>query len=122
MDTRSYSVKTGYLIVIAAAIKLLVAPLLELGIDEVYYWTYALRPDWSQFDHPPMVGFLIRLTTLNLWWANEFTFRLGSVLTAAGSTWILFKLGKLIASERAGWFAALLYTASVYTGFIAGFF
>lgn len=29
----------------------------ELGNDEVYYWTYALYPDWSHFDHPPMVGF-----------------------------------------------------------------
>lgn len=122
MDQRSYSVKTVYLIVIAAAIKLLVAPLLELGIDEVYYWTYAVRPDWNQFDHPPMVGLLIRLTTLNLWWPSELSFRLGSVLVAACSTWILFKLGKLISGERTGWFAALLYTASVYTGFIAGFF
>jgi len=122
MDKRSYSVKTGYLIVIAAAIKLLIAPLLELGIDEVYYWTYAIRPDWNQFDHPPMVGLLIRLTTLNLWLPSELSFRLGSVLVAACSTWILFKLGKLISSERTGWFAALLYTASVYTGFIAGFF
>ncbi|MDD2793808.1 MAG: glycosyltransferase family 39 protein, partial [Sediminibacterium sp.] len=122
MNQRSYSVKTGYLIVIAAVIKLLVAPLLELGIDEVYYWTYALRPDWNQFDHPPMVGLLIRLTTFNLWLPGELSFRLGSVLVAACSTWILFKLGKLISGERTGWFAALLYTASVYTGFIAGFF
>lgn len=110
------------LIAIAAMVKLLLSPLLELGNDEVYYYTYALQLDWNHFDHPPMVGLLIRLTTLNLWLVNEFTLRLGSILVAACATWFIFKLGKLIANERVGWFAALIYTASVYTGFIAGFF
>ena len=122
MQARSYSVKTIYLIAIAAIVKLFVSPLLELGNDEVYYWTYALHTDWNHFDHPPRVGLLIRLTSLNLWWASEISLRLGSILAAACSTWFIFKLGKLISSERTGWFAASIYTASVYTGFIAGFF
>ncbi len=121
-QNRSYSKRTIYLLVIVAVIKIFIAPLLELGNDEVYYYTYALQLDWNHFDHPPMVGLLIRLTTLNLWIVNEFTLRLGSILVAACATWFIFKLGKLIANERVGWFSALIYTASVYTGFIAGFF
>ena len=47
-------------------IKSIPASMIELGNDEVYYWTYALFPDWSHFDHPPMVGITIQLFTLNL--------------------------------------------------------
>ena len=30
----------------------------ELGGDEAHYALYGLMPDWSYFDHPPMVGWL----------------------------------------------------------------
>lgn len=120
--TNTYTRKTVLLIIIAASIKLAVSPFLELGNDEVYYWTYAIRPDWNYFDHPPMVGLLIRFTTFNLNWVSELSIRLGSVLCAAISTWFIFKTGKLISNERVGWYSALLYTASIYTTFIAGFF
>ncbi len=117
-----YSRKVLWLILISAVVKIIVSPLLELGNDEVYYWTYALQPDWNHFDHPPMVGWLIRLTTLNLNWVSELSLRLGSVLCASISTWFIFKTGKLLANEKAGWYAALIYHFSVYTGFIAGLF
>jgi 4-amino-4-deoxy-L-arabinose transferase-like glycosyltransferase len=119
---QSYRRKVFLLISITILIKCVAAILLELGNDEVYYWTYALQLDWNNFDHPPIIGLLIRLTTLNLWWASELSLRLGGILGAAISTWFIFKLGKLIDSERAGWFAALIYTACIYTGFIAGLF
>ena len=122
MQLSLYSRRTIYLIVFTAVIKILLAPFIELGNDEVYYWTYALQPDWNHFDHPPMVGLLIRLTTLNLFWVNELALRIGAILSSAIATWLIYKTGKLIAGERAGWFSALMYSVSVYTGFIAGFF
>jgi len=119
---RSYSKKVLWLILIVSLLKLISASLLELGNDEVYYWTYAIQPDWNHFDHPPMVGWLIRVTSFNLHWVSEVSLRLGSILCAAVSTWFIFKTGKLLANEKAGWYAALIYNCSVYTGFIAGFF
>jgi hypothetical protein len=121
-SSQSYTKRTIYLIGIVALLKIVIAPFLELGNDEVYYWTYALQPDWNHFDHPPMIGLLIRLTSLNLHWASELSLRLGSILSAALATWFVFKLGKLLDGERLGWLAALIYSASVYTGFLAGFF
>lgn len=118
----SYNKKIYWLILIVSIVKLISASLLELGNDEVYYWTYALQPDWNHFDHPPGVGWLIRLTTFNLLWVNQVSLRLGSILCAAVSTWFIFKTGKIIANEKTGWYAALIYNCSVYTGFIAGFF
>jgi 4-amino-4-deoxy-L-arabinose transferase-like glycosyltransferase len=119
---RQYPKKVLWLILIGALVKLVASGLLELGNDEVYYWTYALQPDWNHFDHPPFVGWLIRVTTFNLNWVNEITIRFGSILCASVSTWFIFKTGKLLANEKAGWYAALIYNCSVYTGFIAGMF
>jgi hypothetical protein len=121
-NNKSYTKRTLYLIGIMAFLKMVVAPFFELGNDEVYYWTYALQPDWNHFDHPPIIGLLIRLTTFNLQWDNELSLRLGSIFSAALATWFVFKLGKLLDGERLGWLAALIYSASVYTGFLAGFF
>lgn len=94
----------------------------ELGNDEVYYWTYAAFPDLSHFDHPPMVGLLIQLTTLNLQLEHEFFVRLGPVLLGGLNTWLIFLIGKKIKNARAGFIAALLYNTSVYTFVIAGIF
>jgi hypothetical protein len=118
----SYSKKVGILILVTIVIKLIFAGLLELGNDEVYYWTYALQPDWNHFDHPPMIGWMIQLTTLNLHWVSEISLRLGSILGAGIATWFIYLTAKIIASEKAGWYAALIYQASIYTGIIAGLF
>jgi 4-amino-4-deoxy-L-arabinose transferase-like glycosyltransferase len=117
-----YSKKTIWLIGIAVIVKLALSFLLELGNDEVYYYTYAVQPDWNHFDHPPLVGWMIQLSTLNLHWVSTLSMRLGSIFAAAISTWIVFQTGTLIKSERAGWIAALLYTFSIYTSIIAGLF
>ncbi len=117
-----YPKKTIWLIGIAVIVKLALSFLFELGNDEVYYYTYAVQPDWNHFDHPPMVGWMIQLSTLNLHWVSTLSMRLGSILAAAVSTWIVFQTGTLIHSERAGWIASLLYTFSIYTSIIAGLF
>ena len=117
-----YSKKTTWLIGVAVIVKLFLSFLLELGNDEVYYYTYAVQPDWNHFDHPPMVGWMIQLFTLDLHWVSDLSMRIGSIFAAALSTWIIFLTGTLLKSERAGWLAALLYTFSIYTSIIAGLF
>ncbi|HEY8937316.1 MAG TPA: glycosyltransferase family 39 protein, partial [Cyclobacteriaceae bacterium] len=108
-------------IAISTLVRLALASILELGNDEVYYWTYALYPDASHFDHPPMVGFLIQVSTLNLLLTNDLFLRLGPIVLAAFNTWIIFLIGTKIKDERAGLFASLLFTSSIYCSLIAGF-
>ena len=117
-----YSKKTSWLIGITIIVKLALSFLLELGNDEVYYYTYAVQPDLNHFDHPPLVGWMIQLSTLNLLWVSTLSMRLGSILAAAIATWIVFKTGSLLKNERAGWIAALMYSFSIYTSIIAGLF
>jgi 4-amino-4-deoxy-L-arabinose transferase-like glycosyltransferase len=94
---------------------------MELGNDEVYYWTYALYPDWSHFDHPLMVGLVAQLFSLNQYLTDDFFLRLGPILLSAASTWIIFSLGKKVKDSRVGLCAAFLFTGSVYCSIISGF-
>ena len=88
----------------------------------MYYYTYAVQSDWNHFDHPPMVGWMIKLTTLNLHWLSALSMRIGAILCAAFATIIIFETGILLKNERAGFIAALLYSLSIYTTIIAGLF
>lgn len=111
-----------FLVLISLIIRAFLASILEFGNDEVYYWTYALYPDLSHFDHPPMVGYLIQLFTLNLNLDSELFIRLGAVLLGTFNTWLIFLIGKNIRDALTGFYAALLYTSSLYAFIIAGTF
>lgn len=110
------------LISFSALIRILMAAWLEFGNDEVYYWTYALYPDWSHFDHPPMVGWMMQLFSLNLTFDSELFLRLSSVVLMSANSVTIFFIGKRIKNEPAGFYAALLYNASIYAFVITGIF
>lgn len=56
----SKSITKFILILITASILIhfLFGFILGLSVDEAHYLLYGLHPDWSYFDHPPMVGWL----------------------------------------------------------------
>jgi hypothetical protein len=110
------------IILLSFVIRCIIAAAIELGNDEVYYTTYAAFPDWSHFDHPPMVGWVIQLFSLDLWLRHEFFIRLGAVFFGTVNTWLMYVIGKNIKDERTGTYAALLYNASIYCSIIAGTF
>lgn len=110
------------IMILSGLIRVVLAASLNLGNDEVYYFTYAVQPDWNHFDHPPLVGVFIRLATFNLTWVNEITMRLPAMVGAAVNTWLIAKCVQQIATERAGIFAAVLYNTSLYTSIISGLF
>ena len=118
----AYQKKMWWLVGVSVVIKVILSYFLELGNDEVYYYTYALQPDWNHFDHPGMVGWMMRLTSFNLTWVSALSMRLGSIICAAIATYLIYKIGCLIKDQRAGFIAACLYTLSIYTSIIAGLF
>jgi 4-amino-4-deoxy-L-arabinose transferase-like glycosyltransferase len=118
----NFNKKIWSLILLSSMLRIWVAASLELGNDEVYYQAYARHLQWNYFDHPPMVAVLIRLSTFNLYFHNEFFIRLGSILCAAAGTWLIFSIGRRIGRPRTGWIAAILYNTSFYTSIIAGTF
>ncbi len=118
----NFNKRLWILVAISSLLRMTVAGSLELGNDEVYYQTYALHLQWNYFDHPPMLALLIRLGTFNGYFHHEFFIRLGSILCAGISTFIIFRIGCRIRNASTGWIAALLYNTSFYTSIIAGTF
>jgi 4-amino-4-deoxy-L-arabinose transferase-like glycosyltransferase len=72
-------------------VRLVIAILFHPGLDEAYYYLYTLHPDWSYFDHPPLValttGFGIWLTGGQV---SQFTIRIGTLLLYTGSLIFLY--------------------------------
>jgi dolichol-phosphate mannosyltransferase len=89
-------------------LRLVTALLIELTPQEAYYWNYAMHPALSYFDHPPMVAWVIGAGYFLLG-RSELGVRLGGFLLTLLSTWLLYTLGKLWFSKRAGLWAALLF-------------
>lgn len=117
-----YKYKLWILIVFNFLIRLIAALTTNLGNDEAYYFTYALVPDLSYYDHPPMIGLLILLTTFGLEYTSEFFMRLGPLLFGTLNILIIYKIGKEILNEKAGFISALLTSSSLYSTIIAGTF
>jgi dolichol-phosphate mannosyltransferase len=75
--------------------------------DEAYYWLWAHHLDWSYLDHPPMIAYIVFLTT-HLGDA-EIWIRLGPVVMGAATAYTLFLLGRDLFDARAGFIAAVLF-------------
>ncbi|MCW5515021.1 ArnT family glycosyltransferase [Muriicola sp. Z0-33] len=62
----------------------------ELIFDEAYYWYYAQNLSWGYFDHPPMVAFLIEISSI--FFEGELGVRFMSSLLAVGAILLLWRL------------------------------
>jgi 4-amino-4-deoxy-L-arabinose transferase-like glycosyltransferase len=76
--------------------------------DEAYYWAWSRHLDWGYPDHPPMIAWVVRATTL-LAGDGPLGLRLGPVLLALGSSVLLLDLGRRMWDTRVGTLAALWY-------------
>lgn len=50
--------RTWVLLAVACAVHFVLGASLGLSVDEAHYALYAAHPDWSYFDHPPLVGWV----------------------------------------------------------------
>ena len=116
------STKLALLILVSTLIRVFLGFNLQLGNDEVYYWTYAGYPDWSHFDHPPMVGIIIQLFTFDLLFDSEIALRLGTIVLGSFNTILIYLIGKEIYNEKSGFIASVLFTISTYGLIISGLF
>jgi len=71
-------------------INLLQAYFTELIFDEAYYWYYAQDMAWGYFDHPPMVAFLIKISSF--FFDGELGVRFMSCVLSVGTPILLWLL------------------------------
>jgi 4-amino-4-deoxy-L-arabinose transferase-like glycosyltransferase len=111
------------LIVVSSVLRLAFAWSVGPGTDEAYHALFALHLDWSYFDHPPMMALIARLGMLLSGGRLSIgAMRVGFILLAAGSTWLMARLTTRFYGERAGLIAAFLLNVTAYYGVAAGTF
>ena len=91
----------------ARLVTLFVTPL-ELYPDEAQYWLWSRSLDWGYVSKPPLIAWLIRLTTA-LGGDREAWVRLSAPLAHAGAMLALYPVGRRLYGPAAGLLAAALY-------------
>ena len=71
---------------------------MELHPDEAYYWVWSRHLQLSYFDHPPMVAYFIKLTTL--FSTSEFFVRFSGILVSLAISLIIWSLSKQLFSDE----------------------
>lgn len=94
----------------------------ELGNDEVYYLLYARFPDWSHFDHPSMIGWIIQFFTLDFRLSADGFLRLPALVLGTANLFLLYRISEKISGHRTAIVALLLGSASIYVSVLTGVF
>jgi len=111
------------LILVTLVVRLLWAAGLELANDEAYHFLYTIHPDWSYFDHPPMLMWVASAgRAVCGGWLHPLSLRLGFVLLFAGSTWVLYDWTREWFGGWAGFYSALALNLTAYYTAAAGVF
>ncbi|MCB8875400.1 glycosyltransferase family 39 protein [Acidisoma silvae] len=105
------------LVIVTGLLRLLMASLMGLGIDETYMVAVSHHLELSYFDHPPVAWWL---THAAMWITGSdapVIVRLPFILLFAVSTWLMAKITTAVFHDKqAGFWAALLMNLSpVYT-------
>lgn len=88
-----------------------IAGLFGVGVhtDESYYWVWSRYLDWSYYDHPPLVAWMIRLSS-ELFGTNQFSLRLPAILSWLVTAYVVYRIASRMFSAKrlAGWLATLV--------------
>jgi 4-amino-4-deoxy-L-arabinose transferase-like glycosyltransferase len=104
-----------------ALLRLLMAAELGLGIDETYMVAAGRVLHLSYFDHPPLSWWLSRGAAMLLGSERPLVVRLPFVALFAVSTGLVYALGALAGSPRAGLWAAVALNLAPVLGITTGF-
>ncbi|WP_297434477.1 glycosyltransferase family 39 protein [Sulfurimonas sp.] len=79
--------------------------------DESYYWLWSKKLALSYFDHPPMIAYIIKLTTL---FSDDLFFvRLGAALLVSATAYMLYLLSKKIFNEKSAIYTFYIFLSSI---------
>lgn len=109
------------LIVVATALRLGLAAITDLGLDEAYALAVGRQFQMSWFDHPPLTFWIVgALASLFGPDVPALVLRLPFIALAAATIWLLFRLTARHFGEPAGLWAAFLFTLAPFFFLSAG--
>ncbi|HMD63000.1 MAG TPA: glycosyltransferase family 39 protein [Stellaceae bacterium] len=82
----------------------------DLFPDEAQYWVWSQRLALGYYSKPPLVAWLIALTT-ELFGDGEFAVRLSAPLLHAGAAIFVYGIGARLYDQRVGFWSALTYAS-----------
>ncbi len=98
-------------VIALTAVRLALLGTTDLQFDEAHYWMWSERLAPAYFSKGPGVAFAMRASTL-VFGATEFGVRFFSPLLGAGSSLLLFYLGRKFFNARAGLWAVIALNAT----------
>jgi 4-amino-4-deoxy-L-arabinose transferase-like glycosyltransferase len=109
IDRRLYTIAAAVIAAITLVrIAVLIVSPLELYPDEAQYWFWAQTPALGYFSKPPMIGWIVWLTT-HFFGNSEWAIRLSSPLLHAGSALFVYGIAKRLSDSRVGMWSAAAY-------------
>ena len=90
-----------------ALLRLLFIGKVGLTVDEAHYWVYTKFLGFSYFDHPPLIAYIIKFSTL-IFGNTEFAVRFPAVLIFFTASWVFFICAKKLYNERTAFSGVLL--------------
>lgn len=80
---------------------------IDLVHDEAYYWDWSRQLDWGYYSKPPMIAWLIALST-SIGGSSTFVVRLPAVLLGTGGLLFVYLLGSRLFGPKAGFWCVVL--------------
>ena len=90
-DEKKYKRYAVLLIGLVTFYHLLIIGMVGPGDNEAYYWTWSKHLDLSYYDHPPMIVYMIALTTA-IGGDSIFFLRLGAVIIFCFTSYLIYLL------------------------------
>ncbi len=80
----------------------------NLYLDEAYYYNWAQHVDWGYYSKPPMLSWLIWLTT-TLFGDSEVAIKIGSMLLYPITSYVIYCIAKELFDKRVALYSALIF-------------
>jgi 4-amino-4-deoxy-L-arabinose transferase-like glycosyltransferase len=81
----------------------------DLYPDEAQYWLWSLTPDWGYYSKPPVVAWLIALTTHLAGNDNELSVRLAAPFLHFGTAIMICQLAQRLYDARVAFWSSVVY-------------
>ncbi|MDF2569992.1 MAG: dolichyl-phosphate-mannose-protein mannosyltransferase [Sporomusa sp.] len=104
--------KVTLIVIIGVLLRITLAGMIGLGVDESYAVSVARSFSLSYFDHPPLHFWMIWLTNYLTGSEGSVVLRLPFIAIFAATTWLMYCFTARMFGERAGVYAALILNIS----------
>ncbi|MDR1696460.1 MAG: glycosyltransferase family 39 protein [Endomicrobium sp.] len=92
---------------LTAALRFLFIGKIGLSVDEAHYWVYTKFLDFSYFDHPPVIAYIIKASTL-IFGNTAFAVRFPAVAIFFFTSWLFYICVEKLYNERTAFAGVVL--------------